>query len=60
MNVPRTPRAQLLVLIGGALVFLVARIVAAELGTARIIEQALYGLVVACLAASVLVLAKNR
>jgi len=60
MDVPGTPREQLLVLIGAALVFLVARIVVGEIGASRIIEQTLYGLVVACLAASVLVITKNR
>ena len=60
MNIPGTPREQLIALIGSALVFLVARIVAGELGTPRIIEQTLYGLVLVCLAASILVITKNR
>lgn len=60
MDVPGTPREQLVALIGAALVFLVGRIVAVEFGLPRIVEQVLYGLVIVCLAAGVLVAVTQR
>lgn len=60
MNHLDTSREQLIALVAGAIVFLIARILAREVGAPVVVERAFYFLTLACLVACVVVVLNGR